>query len=1125
MKLTIGQLIIAILLTGLSYAKDTNGQALLEKTVTITIQNEKLENALKELSKQANIKFSYSREIIETGRHVSVSAKNEKLSSILDVLFKSSGIQYEVISDRIILTKTKENQPGQIAAANVPNMVVSENAFSVTGTVFDETGIGLPGVTVRVTNTTKGTVTDQQGNFKLDGVEATDSLSFSFVGYAEQRAVVGSERVFNIKMAISQNTRLNEVVVIGYGTLRKADLTSSISTVDAKALRDLPVTGIEQALQGRASGVTVTSASGLPGSPVSVRIRGIGTVNNNDPLYVVDGVPVENMNYLNPSDIESLQVLKDASAAAIYGSRAANGVILITTKKGSKGSPVVTFEGYVGSAQPWKNYKPADADEYLYMMKSIHGETGAGYLNAKAEYDQGFNTNWWKETVKSALVQSYNVGINGGTDNARYNLSAAYFDQEGIIKPSGFKRISVRLNTDFKLNKRVKVGENLSISNQVTENTLASILQSIQLYDPLVPVVDPARDQSDPFSKWGNSNITFGSSPKALLARQIGDSRVLRIVGNVYGNVKIVDGLDFNTNFGVDISRNENKSFSPTYYFDPSDQNTVSSVTTGALSRNGWVWSNTLNYTKKLGRHKFTILAGTQAEYNETHGVNGSNYGQPGNDPYFQYLDAGTKDPRVNGTATEWSIASYFGRINYNYDDKYLLAASIRRDGSANFYPGHRWGTFPSVSAGWVVSRENFWQSLNMPWFTNFKVRGGWGQLGNQNIGAGSYTSFVEGTIYRRFVLNDGDIVQGYAISNTGNRALKWETSEQSNLGLEFGFFNDALTLEAEYYNRKTRDMLILYPVAATFGVSSPWVNAGTVSNKGFEFTANYNGSAGKLKYTLGGNLSTYRNKVTSLGEGQPYVESVPGSRVTAASRTAVGHPIGEFYGWKTNGIFQSEQEVNNYVNSSGQKLQPNARPGDFRFVDVDGNGIINDNDKTAIGNPHPKFTYGFNINLKYSSFDLIVFLQGSYGNKLFNNNKYQINHPLGFDNIAAGAAYNAWTPDNKSNTNPIMSVNDPNNNFRASDWYVESGSYTRIKNIQLGYSLSSKALSALKISQMRVYISAQNLFTFTKYSGLDPEIGPYGEGDVGKRQRLIGMDYFTFPQSRTLQVGVNMKF
>ncbi|WP_158534839.1 SusC/RagA family TonB-linked outer membrane protein [Mucilaginibacter hurinus] len=1123
MKLTIGQLIIALLLTGLSYAEDTRAQSLLDKVVSVAVHDETLEKALKKLEKQAGVNFSYSREIIAADNHVSVDASKKKLSAILDAMFKPFNIKYEVVSDRIILTGNSTT-PGISENNNTTGAIIAASA-TVLGTVVDETNVGLPGVTVRVVNTTKGTVTDASGKFTLDGVEDTDSLSFSFVGYTEQKVAVGSQRTFSIKLAVSASNNLNEVVVIGYGTLRKADLTSSISTVDAKALKDLPVTGIEQALQGRAAGVTVTSASGIPGSPVSVRIRGIGTVNNNDPLYVVDGVPVENMNYLNPSDIESLQVLKDASAAAIYGSRAANGVILITTKKGSKGAPKVTFEGYVGTSGPWKNYKPADADEYLYMMKTIHGENGAGYLTAKAEYDQGYKTNWWNETVKNAMVQSYNVGVSGGTDNSRYNLSAAYFDQEGIIKPSGYNRISVRLNSDYNLNKRIKIGENLSITNQITENTYASILQSIQLYDPLVPVIDPARDQSDPYSKWGNSNITFGSSPKALLARQIGDNRTLRLMGNVFGRADILEGLVFNTNFGVDISRNENKSFSPTYYFDPSDQNTVSSVTNGALSRNGWVWSNTLDYSKEIGKHRFSILAGTQAEYTETHGINGSKYNQPGNDPYFQYLDAGTSDDRVNGSATEWSIASYFGRINYNYADKYLFAASIRRDGSANFYPGRRWGTFPSVSAGWVISRENFWQGLNMPWFTNFKLRGGWGQLGNQNIGAGSYTSFVEGTIFRRFVLNNGDIVQGYAISNTGNQSLQWETSEQSNIGVELGFFNDALTIEAEYFNRKTRDMLILYPVAATFGASSPWVNAGTVSNKGFEFTANYNGNAGKFKYTLGGNLSTYRNTVTGLGDGQPYVESMPGSRVTGASRTAVGHPIGEFFGWKTDGIFQSTQEVSNYVNGTGQLLQPNARPGDIRFVDVDGNGVINDNDKTSIGNPHPKFTYGFNVNLKYERFDMVIFLQGSYGNKLFNHNKYQINRPLGFDNIAAGAAYNAWTPENGSNTNPVMSINDPNNNYRSSDWYVEDGSYMRVKNVQLGYSLGTKALSALKISQMRLYISAQNLFTFTKYTGLDPEVGAYGVGDIGQRQRLIGMDYFTFPQSRTFQFGVNMKF
>lgn len=999
---------------------------------------------------------------------------------------------------------------------------LQSDPITVTGTVTDQNNMPLPGVTVMEKNTSNGIQTDFNGNYSLEVSSAEAVLVFSFVGMRPIERDLNGKNVLNVQMQEDKQS-LEEVLVVGYGKQRKADLTSSISTVDSEELKDLPVSGVEQALQGRAAGVTVTSASGLPGGPVSVRIRGIGTVNNNNPLYVVDGVPAQNIDYINPSDIESLQVLKDASAAAIYGSRAANGVILITTKSGTEGKPRISFDAYYGLSTPWQDYEPAGRDEYLYMIGAVNGEDSEEYATAKAEYDKGYNTNWWEETIQTAAVQNYNFNINGGSKNMHYNLSAGYLDQEGPVQSSGYDRLSVRINTDFSLSDKIQIGENLGISNQVRQNTTNNILQNIQQYDPLVPVLDPERDQADPFSRYGNSDITFGSNPLAILARNLGENKELRLFGNVYASYEIIDGLIFKSNFGIDIRRNDTYSFGPTYYFDPSDQNSVASASAGSTSTNGWTWANTINWEKFYGDHKITALIGTQAEQEQSRWLNGTKFGQPGNEERFRYIDAGTEGDLINGSASEYSLNSYFGRLNYNYKDKYLLAGSLRRDGSSNFAEGQRWGTFPSVSAGWVVSEEYFWSNVNMPWFKSLKLRGGWGQLGNQNIPGGAYTSYVEGSIYRRYVLGDGNIVQGYAISNTGNSEIQWETSEQSNIGFEAGLFEGALTLEGEYYNRKTKDMLIAYPVAGTFGASSPWVNAGSVENNGFELTANYFGQVGDLEFQIGGNFSHYNNEVTSLGEGQPYVESIPGARVTGTSRTAVGRPIGEFYGWKTDGIFQNQEEINSY-SASGELIQPNARPGDFRFVDINGDGAITDADKTTIGNPHPDFTYGGNIELDYKNFDLSIFIQGSYGNDLYNVNKYIISRPIGFDNVEAGAVYKAWTPENASNVNPIMSINDPNNNYRSSDWYVEDGSYTRIKNVQLGYTLPADVSSTLNITSLRIYLAAQNLFTFTSYSGLDPEIGAYSVADTGQRQRLMGVDFFTFPQSRTFQLGLNLK-
>ncbi|MBC9796424.1 TonB-dependent receptor [Sinomicrobium weinanense] len=1108
------KLLLLLFIVSISmYGKMSFGQ---NNKFSMDYENVTIGRLMDEIEVKTPFKFIYNSNTVNLNRVISINIKDRKIEEVLKVIFDKSHVSYEIYDGKILLKPSAKNKRSDTSPA--------QQQIEIKGHVNDAKGTPLPGVNVIEKGTRNGTQTDFDGNFKLDVTSEKSVLVFSYIGMQTIERPVDADSDLEVVMK-ENNVNLQEVVVVGYGKAKKADLTSSISTVSPDDLEDLPVTGVEQALQGRASGVTVTSSSGLPGSSVSVRIRGIGTVNNNNPLYVVDGVPTDGMNYLNPSDIESIQVLKDASAAAIYGSRAANGVILITTKKGKQGKPSFSLDAYYGISKPWRSYDPADREEYLYMVGAVNGTNSPIYTTAQAEYDRGYNTNWWDETIRTASIQQYNFSVNGGTDKVKYNFSIGHLNQEGSIDPSGYKRLTGRINTSFELTKSIEVGENLSISNEVRPNTYSGILRIMEQYDPLVPVIDPEHDQNDPYNKWGNSGITFGSSPRAMLARTIGESKSLRLFGNVYANLSFTDDLVFSSSLGFDVRRDDMHSFSPIYYFDASDHNDLASAYAGSTSSDGWTWSNTVTWTREFGPHHIKALAGMQAEERKSRWVNGTKFGQPGNDDRFQYIDAGTEGDRINGSAANFSLASYFGRVNYNFKDKYLLTGSIRWDGSSNFAKEYRWGMFPSVSGGWVLSREAFWKDLGISWLSSLKLRGGWGQLGNQQIPGGSYVSFVEGGIYRRFVLGNDNIVQGYSISNTGNSTIQWETSEQSNVGIEAGFFNGALTAEFEVYNRKTKDMLIAYPVARTFGASSPWVNAGSVENKGFEITAKYNGIIGDdFKFQVGGNLSHYKNEVTGLGQGQPYVESIPGSRVTGASRTTVGHPIGEFYGWKTDGIFQDQQEIDNYTHN-GNLIQPNARPGDFRFVDTDHDGTITDKDKTTIGNPHPDFTYGANIDLEYKSFDLSVFLQGSYGNDLFNINKYTINRPLGFDNVEAGAVYDAWTPENGSNTNPVMSISDPNNNYRASDWYVENGSYMRVKNVQLGYNFPESLLSSLHISSLRIYIAAQNLFTFTRYSGLDPELGAYAVGDSGQQQRLMGVDFFTFPQSRTFQAGCSIKF
>ncbi|MDQ0638456.1 TonB-linked SusC/RagA family outer membrane protein [Pedobacter sp. W3I1] len=1000
----------------------------------------------------------------------------------------------------------------------------------VSGKIIDEAAKPLPGVSVLVKGSKISTVSELDGSFKI-AATSNATLLVSFVGMETQEINLGGRTTLNISMKASANV-LDEMVVVGYGTQKRTDVTSSITRADMKNANQLPVQGVEQALQGRAAGVQVVNTNGLPGSAVMVRIRGVGTVNNNEPLYVVDGIPVSGLNFLTPADIESVDILKDASAAAIYGNRAANGVVLITTKKG-KGKTTISFDSYYASSKPWRDYKPAGRDEYLYMSKVVNGESSTEYKKTKAAYDQGNYTNWWDETVNSAPTQNYNVAVSGSTDKIHYSLNGSYYKQEGMVKPSGYERFTFRSNADYKVRDWWKIGENFSLSNEKNINTLQNILGLIKQYDPLIPVLDLNKDQADPYNKFAVSNTTFGSSPLARLARIIGQGETLRAVGNVYTDINLTKNIVLNSSFGLDVGRPSSWSFVPTYFMSASDKNELRSASAGSSKNNHWVSTQTMTWTPKIGDHSFNVLAGASFEKSTWRSLSGTSYGQPSNDPKDWYIDAGTSSSyNLSGNAGSSGLNSYFGRLIYNFKDKYLFNASIRHDGTSAFSKDSRWGTFPAASLGWVVSKEQFWGKETAKWFSNLKIRGGWGQLGNQNVpGANNYATYIAGGVNRRFVLGDGTIVQGYAMDNLGNSLLHWETTRQVDAAVDFGFFNNALTFTAEYYTRKTKDMLVSLPVADVFGVSSPIVNIGSVRNRGFDFEVNYNGNIGSdFKYTIGGNLSAYKNMVVDLGLGAPYVDEVTGSRVTGFSRTAVGQPIGQFYGYKTAGIFQSQAEVDGYIGKNG-KIQPNARPGDFRFQDINGDGLVNDGDKTTIGNPHPDFTYGFNTSLNYKNFDIVLYVQGSAGNDNINLTKYTTNQPLGFDNIQAGVAYAAWTPENHSNTQPIMSKNDPNNNFRTSDFYVEDASYIRLKTVQLGYTLPTKFISKASFSSVRIYVAAQNLFTITDYSGLDPEVGPYSVDafntvvDNARMSRLMGADFGAFPNPRTLQVGLSVKF
>lgn len=1019
----------------------------------------------------------------------------------------------------------------------------------VSGTITDETDKPLPGVTIQIKGTITGTISDENGKFSLD-VEGGGTLVFSFIGYVTLEVLMNGSSPLTIQLQ-PESRALDEVVVVGYGTQKKSDLTGAISSVSAKDLAKATPINTTDALQGRAAGVTVSTNSGSPGSEGTIRIRGIGTVNNNDPLYVVDGMFVSSINYLSPSDIARIEILKDASATAIYGSRGANGVILISTQRGVNGKPVIVFNATTSISKVSNLVKTLNSNQYLDYQKTAYLN---GYLRStpnadpaidpftsanplfntlktiKAQYDKGYNTNWANELLKTSFIQSYDLGIRGGSSTARYAASAAYFDQKGILDNSGYKRYTFRLNSDYTLHKRLIVGENLNLTYSsvlggggFSEGRSISAISQIVSADPLTPVFNQEANVNDPdyqYNKYASS-VTGGQNPAATIARINDKNNLFKIVGNVYGELELRKGLKFRTSFGYDYSNIDNPSFSPRFYISANEQNPVSSVTQQNSYFFGQLWENTLSYNTVIGKHAVSGLLGYTEELYKGAFTNATRQGTANNDASLQVLNAATGAISLTGNKTQYALQSYFGRVNYTFADKYLITATIRRDGSSKFSQGNQWGTFPSVSTGWHLSDEKFFQSLNANFISNLKLRAGWGRIGNQNLPGGTnnpYLSLVEGINNYRYILGDA-LVNGNYLTSLGTPSITWETSQQTNVGLDLALAHNRFTFSADYFVKNTKDMLLQVALPSYAGFPGiPFTNAGNIQNKGIELVVAYSGNAGKLSYNISANASRFVNEVVSLGAGDKplVITDVPTN--LSVNRTEVGRTVGEFYGWVTDGIFQNANDIESY-SKNGQKIQPNAQPGDFRFKDLNADGVINASDRTWIGNPLPKFNYGFNLNLGYKNFDLAVLFQGSYGNKLFNVNK-KYNNLLNGGSAASLKAYEqAWRGDGTSNTQPLMSTVDRNDNFRVSDWYVEDGSYIRLKNLQIGYRISDNILKKAGISSSRIWIGGTDLFTITKYSGNDPEAG------LSANPLQAGWEFSPYPKMRRLSLGINLTF
>ena len=1099
-------LLMALLLSGSMFVD--------AQEITQEFKNIPLKNILEEVERKYQYSIIYKKDEVDEQRSITQNFQNATVEEVLSAIL-DKGLNYTIQGKMIIISRKA-----------TPTAIRQEQR-QLTGIVADEKGEPIIGANVVEKGTTNGTITDLDGRFTIE-VPSGATLQVSYIGYQVKDISVGDRKVLNIHMT-EDSQNLDEVVVVGYGIQKKRDVTGAVSSINSENLRSMPVTNSTSLLQGKAAGVMVASESGAPGASVSVRIRGTGTVNNNEPLYVIDGTPSEGMSNLNPADIESVEILKDASAAAIYGSRAANGVVLVTTKKGTAGKPTIVFESYLGASSAWKAPKQMNAGQYYDMIKTAHQNGGTtAPTNLDEQYKKGYNTNWWNEISQKALVQNYYLSASGGSEDVKYAFSGGYFGQDGIIKGSDYKRISFRINSDFKLSRKMKVGINLGIVN-AKRNSIASggegIVRLSMIMDPIIPVINPNADINDPnyeVNKYSSPAITDAKNPVGRIDRTHDRTEDFSVLGNIFAEYTIIKGLSYKMNLGLDINNGNNYGFKPEYYMNPMEFSNESTVSRAYNKKSQMAFENTLLYNTTIAEdHSLSILAGITAESTIGDGFSGSKQGTPTNDEAFMVLGAATKNDQITGYKNENALLSFLGRVNYNYKNKYLLTASIRRDGSSRFAAGNRWGTFPSASLGWRISEEPFWKNMNATFIDDLKIRAGWGQIGNQNIADNASLSLINGGNFKRYTFG-GVVLQGYSPNSIGNPDIRWETVEQSNVALDATLFNNKLSVSIDYYSKKTKDMLLAVPTVFYSGYPvDPWSNAGTVKNQGVEIQLTHRNTISDFNYEIALNVASTKNKVESLGSGESI--SSGETKMGNVIRTEVGRSIGEFYGYVMDGIFQDESEIN-----SG--FQPNARPGDIRFKDVAGpkdehgnptgpDGKIDENDKMYIGNPIPDWMLGLNLSLAYKGFDLSLFFQGVFGNEIYNADRIYTHSLTGYYNAGEEAYLTAWHGKGTSNTQPIISSSNANDNFRNSSFFVENGSYLRLKNIQLGYQLPKSVTNWMRISNLRLYVSAQNLFTITGYSGMDPELSNSSPLNAG-----IDIDG-VYPQSRTFMGGLSINF
>ncbi|WPU94559.1 TonB-dependent receptor [Mucilaginibacter sabulilitoris] len=1163
------KLVTVLLLTGIMHI---HAAVYSQNVYNFNVNNISVKQMFKQIEKTSKYTVFYRLDQVNIDKKINVELADASIETVMKNVLQNQPLTFQVVDDIIIIKPANDKT---IAAV------------TVTGLVKDINGNALPGVSVKLAGSTLGTVTDINGKYSLTLPDGTGTLEFSFLGFTPQRIPVNGQTTINVTLS-EESKALNEVVVVGYTTLKKKDLTGAVAVVNTKDLNKTASSSVNSQLQGQAAGVTVTG-SGQPGEEPQVHIRGFNTFGNNTPLYVVDGIPTYDVSTMNPNDIESLQVLKDASSASIYGSRAANGVIIITTKKG-KGKVNIQYDAYYGTQVPkggnvWNILSPTDMatlkktaqtnsgatefqdDQYnpsgvgsKYTLPDYITPAGAKngspevnpslyYVNPFYTSPDDFNnfyritkankagTDWYHEIFKSAPMTSHNLTLSGSTDQASYLFSLNYFNQQGTLIDTYLKRYTLRSNTSFNITKSIRVGENLAYSisrtpqiadgtthAQISANNADGVITMALREQPIVPVYDIKGNYAGSYG----SGLGDANNPVAIQQRtRVNGSTDYRLFGNMFAEADIIKGLTLRTSFGGDITNGSAHAFSyPTY--ENVENSLTNSYSEDSYNNYSFTWTNTLTYQRLFGKHDLKVVAGTEAAEGHNSSVGGSRQGYFNFDPNYVNLSTGSASGLGNySDRSSTSLFSEFARLDYTYADKYLFNATIRRDGASQFSKNNQYGYFPAFSAGWRISQESFLRDVK--WITDLKIRGGWGIMGNQiNInGANAYTTFNTSIGQSYYPINGGpDISPGFYQNQIANSNAKWEKDVNTNFGFDATLFDGNIAITADYYRKDIRDLLFNAKQLGTAGNGDvPFVNVGKMKTDGLDISVTGNFRANSdLNFTVTGTATTYSNKILNVSQGANYFYGDVAGRFDGfITRNQVGHSLGEFYGYQIVGFWNTQAEINaadagaqKVLNDPAAVYQTDNAVGRFKYKDVNGDGVITPDDRTFIGNPNPKVTAGLNLGVNYKNFDASIFMYGSFGNKLWNSVKYWTDFYAGFETAKSHTAlYDSWTPSNHNAKAPIQEINaSTSSGSTPNSYFVENGTYVRIRNAQIGYTFNIPSLKKAGIQKLRIYASATNLLTITGYSGTDPELG----GSTNS----FGIDEGSYASPRTFLFGVN---